>query len=78
MAVVVTLQRDADDDEDESSSIGKVVSLRYGMDKMESWWIVIGDMNSNALLSLKRVAIGKKATKVNRVNAGFHYIHITT
>ena len=40
---------------------GKVVCPRYGHDKVESWWLVIGDRNSNSILSIKRVTVGKEA-----------------
>ena len=50
--------------------IGKVVCPRYGHDKVESWWLVIGDRNSNSILSIKRVTVGKEA-KVR-----LQYIHI--
>lgn len=62
ITVTVNIKRDDDDeDEDEASvsNLGKVVCPRFHHEKMESWWVVIGDSNSNALLSIKRVAFGK-------------------
>lgn len=65
VSVSVTLQREIDDEADaEEEGTGKVVCPRYGSEKTEAWWLVIGDSNSNALLSIKRIAIGAKASKV--------------
>jgi pre-mRNA-splicing helicase BRR2 len=63
VSVSVTLQREIDDDDVEDEGTGKVVCPRYGSEKTEAWWLVIGDSNSNALLSIKRIAIGAKASK---------------
>lgn len=60
---MVTLQREVDD-EDGGGSGGKVVCPRYPAEKAEAWWLVVGDANSNALLSIKRVSIGGASTKV--------------
>ena len=65
ITVMVSLQREAEDEGEDgsSSSFGRVVCPRYPGEKAEAWWLVIGDSNSNALLSIKRVNIGNTATK---------------
>jgi pre-mRNA-splicing helicase BRR2 len=62
VSVVVNLTREVDeDDEDAIANVGRVVCPRYGMEKIESWWLVIGDKNANAMMSIKRITIGKSA-----------------
>jgi len=61
--VVVTLQREVDDDDDGGVSPGHVVCPRYPGEKIEAWWLVVGDSNANTLLSIKRVSLGGKVTK---------------
>ena len=64
MTVAVTLQRDVDEeDEEEMASLGKVVSSRYPHSKQEGWWLLVGDVSSNTMLTIKRVTIGA-ASKV--------------
>ena len=75
VSVTVTVQREVDEeDEDEDNddekekknkNIGKVVCPRYGMEKQEAYWLLIGDLNTNALLSIKRISIGDKPSKVS-------------
>ena len=66
--MTVTVQRESDDDDEDDENkelnVGKVVCPRYGLEKREAYWLVIGDVNSNALLSIKRISIGTKPTKV--------------
>jgi pre-mRNA-splicing helicase BRR2 len=67
--VDVQLKRASDEEEDESeeaegSAFGKVVCPRYPSDKLEGWWLVVGNSSSNELLSIKRISIGRKSTKV--------------
>jgi hypothetical protein len=61
VSVVVTVQRESDEEEedeaeDKDSTVGRVVCPRYGLEKTDS--------NSNALLSIKRITIGEKPSKV--------------
>jgi pre-mRNA-splicing helicase BRR2 len=63
VTIVVTLQREVSEDEVDPNSVGKVVCPRFPEDKTEGWWLVVGDTNSNALLSIKRTNVGTK-TKV--------------
>lgn len=69
VSVKVTLERaeddDDDDDDDEASDsgptvYGTVVAPRYPRMKMENYWIVIGDAESNELFAIKRVMVGKE------------------
>jgi pre-mRNA-splicing helicase BRR2 len=60
VTVVVSLQREVDEDAEESS-IGRVVCPRYPEEKTEGWWLVIGDTNSNSLLSIKRISLAAKS-----------------
>jgi len=60
VAVTVLLQRDGDDD-DEDDAIPTVVSPRYPAEKLEGYWLVIGDSSTNSLYCIKRVSFGKKS-----------------
>lgn len=71
VAIVVTLQREISDDD--QASIGKVVSPRFPEEKTEGWWVVVGDTNSNSLLSIKRINIGLKNTVPPLF---FHFSHL--
>lgn len=67
MTIVVTLQRDVDEDDDnDSNALGKVISARYPTEKQEGWWLVVGDSNANSLLSVKRLTLEKRS-KVNKL-----------
>ena len=63
VTIVVSLQREVDEDTD-MSTVDTVVCPRFPGMKTEGWWLVVGDNNSNSLLSIKRLSIGAKA-KVN-------------
>ena len=75
VSVTVTVQREIDEEDSEEekgeTTVGKVICPRYGLEKTEAYWLVIGDSNSNALLSIKRISIGEKPSKVSP----FTYIH---
>ena len=62
----VKLSRETGDDEEEeevdTSALGVVVCPRFPVPKREGWWLVIGDTNSNGLLSIKRVALAQNTT----------------
>jgi pre-mRNA-splicing helicase BRR2 len=58
VAVTVLLQRDGDDEEEDT--IPAVVCPRYPAEKLESYWLVIGDSSSNSLYCIKRVSFGKR------------------
>ena len=56
VTVSVLLQRDVDEDDDEEmTNLGKVISSRYPHKKTESWWLVVGDSNNNTMHTIKRV-----------------------
>jgi len=63
VTVSVALQREVDEDEEESvlASLGKVVCPRYPSEKVESWWLVLGDSNRNGLLAIKRITLSQRA-----------------
>ena len=59
VTVLVSLQRDVDEeDEEEIAALGEVVGSRYPHKKREGWWLLIGDSSSNTMLTIKRVTIG--------------------
>lgn len=60
VTIIVSLQREMSDDEIDPSTIGKVICPRFPEEKTEGWWLVVGDTNSNALLSIKRTVVGAK------------------
>lgn len=60
----VKLSREGDAEE-EGSSVGVVVCPRYPVPKREGWWLVVGDSNSNNLLSIKRVALAHDTTVIS-------------
>lgn len=65
--VRISLKRVGDEDEDDSvdeGEVGRVVCPRYPSEKVEGWWVVIGDANTNTLLSIKRVNVGKAPSQV--------------
>jgi pre-mRNA-splicing helicase BRR2 len=61
--ISVKLEREVDEEEDDSqeeSILGKVASPLFPKEKMEGWWIVVGNTKTNSLLSLKRVTLQRK------------------
>merc|ERR1712178_473884 len=56
------LEREVDDDDDlESMTFGKVSANRYPKSKTEGWWLVVGDVERNSLMSIKRVTLQQRA-----------------
>lgn len=56
--VTVKLQREVDEDDmEEDEVLGKVVSKRFPKEKMESWWVVLGDEERNKLYTVKRTGL---------------------
>jgi pre-mRNA-splicing helicase BRR2 len=53
----VSLDRDLD--EDELASAQRVIAPRYPKEKLEGWWVVLGDPKTNALLAIKRITLNK-------------------
>ena len=60
--IVVQMEREIDEDdmEEDMSQLGLVSAPLFPKEKRESWWIVIGDTNTNSLLSIKRVSLQHK------------------
>mmetsp|Transcript_17823 Transcript_17823/g.25189 ORF Transcript_17823/g.25189 Transcript_17823/m.25189 type:complete len:2374 (+) Transcript_17823:76-7197(+) len=62
--IVVKLERDIDEDEEmdaeDFDQIGIVSAPLFPKEKREGWWIVIGDTQTNNLMSLKRVVLKDK------------------
>ena len=56
LSLNVQVQREVDGDEDKAE-LGVVRSARYTNDKTESWWLLVGDKRTNALLSIKRITL---------------------
>jgi len=62
MRVKVSLARevDEDDEEEEKRKVGVVCSPLFPEEKMESYWLVLGDVENNKLLAIKRTLLGEK------------------
>ncbi|KAK3054468.1 Pre-mRNA-splicing helicase BRR2 [Extremus antarcticus] len=54
--VTVTVERDVDDDEEPDLNVHAPF---YPAEKMENWWLVIGEEKTKTLLAIKRVTIAK-------------------
>eukprot|EP01094_Clydonella_sp_ATCC50884_P027740 TRINITY_DN8091_c1_g2_i1.p1 TRINITY_DN8091_c1_g2~~TRINITY_DN8091_c1_g2_i1.p1 ORF type:complete len:1853 (+),score=962.58 TRINITY_DN8091_c1_g2_i1:598-5559(+) len=54
--VSVSLERE------EGLAMGAVLAPRCPVEKVEEWWVVVGDQKANALLAIKRVALGRAAS----------------
>jgi pre-mRNA-splicing helicase BRR2 len=63
--IEVRLLRDPDDDEaEELSGVPLVQAPRYPGAKTEGWWLVLGSVDSNELLSIKRVAMSAREATI--------------
>ena len=58
VTVVVSLQREGDE---EQKGAPKVAAPRFPKEKEEGWWLVIGDVQANALMCIKRITLQAKA-----------------
>merc|ERR1712000_175587 len=58
--MIVTLEREVDE-EDDIAQVDKVVAIHYPNPKREGWWLVVGDVEANSLLSIKRISLRQKS-----------------
>lgn len=68
VSVVVTLEREVDEEEEGASGgAQQVVAPLFPKPKLESWWLIVGDPGRNSLLFIKRVnSVGRRTrTKLN-------------
>jgi pre-mRNA-splicing helicase BRR2 len=59
LSLLVSLQRDIDENDDSIVEVGKVVSARYPYEKHEGWWLVLGDSSGGTILAVKRVILDR-------------------
>ncbi|KAF3647169.1 hypothetical protein T459_32880 [Capsicum annuum] len=57
----VTLQVTLERDLKGRSEVGPVLAPKYPKDKEEGWWLVVGDIESNQLVAIKRVNLHRKS-----------------
>ena len=63
VTMVVQLEREHDDEEPGAGNTHNAVyAPSFPRPKVEGWWLVMGDMATNTLVSIKRVNIRQKAT----------------
>ena len=60
LKISATRGDDEDEDEDGGEPDTTVHAPFYPLEKMENWWLVLGDESTKNLLAIKRVTIGKK------------------
>ena len=59
VVVKVTLDREADEDDDEPADYTVVAPL-YPQSKQESWWVVVGEPSTRTLLAIKKVPLQRR------------------
>lgn len=52
----INIEREMEDDEEPDTTVSAPF---YPANKMENWWLVVGEEKTNSLLAIKRVTIGK-------------------
>ncbi|KAJ3338078.1 DEIH-box ATPase [Gonapodya sp. JEL0774] len=61
--VLVTLEREADEeDEEKPTDVGPVIAPFFPMKKDEGWWLVLGEQKKKSLLAIKRTTLQQRAT----------------
>jgi pre-mRNA-splicing helicase BRR2 len=59
--LVVTLEREMDEEEEvDEQELGKVVAPLFPGEKKEAWWVIVGDLATNTLFSIKRVNLQRR------------------
>ena len=57
----IKITRDVDDEGDEAKEVDTTVHAPfYPAQKMENWWLVVGEESSQTLLAIKRVTFGRQ------------------
>jgi pre-mRNA-splicing helicase BRR2 len=67
LTVTVNLSRGDENEDDESEVVGKVICPRFYNEKIESWWLIVGDNANNTILSIKRLTIAKEAKVTDNI-----------
>ncbi|KAJ2773915.1 Pre-mRNA splicing, partial [Coemansia nantahalensis] len=62
VAVALSMSREVDDDDDDGGAPGPVIAPFFPYSKSEGWWAVVGDPQTQTLLVVKRIAVGRSLT----------------
>lgn len=58
--ITIKVEREVEEDEEEEGEVyDKVESHFYPFTKMENWWLVVGQVESNQIFGIKRVSLSK-------------------
>ena len=55
--IKVKIEREVDEDEEPDTSVHAPF---FPQNKMENWWLVVGEESTKSLLAIKRITIGRK------------------
>lgn len=58
--IKVKIERELDEEDEKAEVDTTVHAPFYPQNKMENWWIVVGEESSKSLLAIKRVTIGRR------------------
>lgn len=58
--IKVKIERELDEEDEKAEVDTTVHAPFYPQNKMENWWIVVGEESSKNLLAIKRVTIGRR------------------
>ena len=59
IVVMASIRRGGDEDDEDGAVADKVISQRFSKQKATSYWLVVGDLNTNSVLSIKRTTVFK-------------------
>ncbi|KAI9105295.1 Sec63 Brl domain-containing protein [Phlyctochytrium arcticum] len=62
ITIKIRLERETDEDSEESDAVGPVIAPYYPTSKDEGWWVVVGDTQDKTLLAIKRTTLQKSGT----------------